>query len=41
MQNKTIDMLQVRKHTLEQRTEKDNGKIVKKLERKIRKIKGE
>lgn len=41
MQNKTIEMLEVRKHTLEQRTEKDNGNIVKKLERKIRKIKGE
>ena len=34
-------VLESRKHMLEQRTEKENGKIIKKLERKIRKIKGE
>lgn len=38
MQNvRTKGMLEFRKHILEQRTEKDNNGIIRKLERKIRK----
>ena len=36
----TIEQLEVRKHILEGRTEKENERIIAKLERKIRKLKG-
>lgn len=39
MQLKSLEILKVRKHTLEQRTQKDNGKILNKINRKINKFK--
>lgn len=39
MMKKTKEMLEQRKHILEQRTEKENYNIVKKIERQIRKLK--
>lgn len=36
---KTVEQLEARKHILEGRTEKENGKIIAKLDRKIRKLK--
>ena len=36
-----VEVLEQRKHVLEQRTEKENESIRKKIARKIRKIKGE
>ena len=38
MMKKTKEMLEYRKHILEQRTEKENYNIIKKIERQIRKL---
>ena len=38
-QNHTIGQLEVRKHTLEERTDKENSNIIKKIEREINKLK--
>lgn len=39
MQKHTVSMLEHRKHLLEQRTDRDNYGIIKKLERQIRRMK--
>lgn len=38
-QKHTIEQLKVRKHMLEERTDKENQNIVKKIQRKINKLK--
>lgn len=38
MMKKTKEMLEQRKHILEQRTEKENYNIIKKIDRQIRKL---
>ena len=38
-QNHTIGQLEIRKHILEERTDKENSNIVKKIEREINKLK--
>ena len=38
-QNLTIGQLEIRKHILEERTDKENSNIIKKIQRKINKLK--
>ena len=38
-QKYTIGQLEIRKHTLEERTDKENSNIIKKIQRKINKLK--
>ena len=38
-QNHTIGQLEIRKHILEERTDKENQNIIKKIQRKINKLK--
>lgn len=38
-QKHTIEQLKVRKHMLEERTDKENQNIIKKIQRKINKLK--
>lgn len=40
-QKHTIGQLEIRKHTLEERTDKENSNIVKKIEREIAKLEKE
>ena len=40
-QKHTIGQLEVRKHTLEERTDKENSNIVKKIEREIARLEKE
>ena len=40
-QNHTIEQLEIRKHILEERTDKENLNIIKKIQRKINKLKNE
>ena len=40
-QKHTIGQLEIRKHTLEERTDKENSNIVKKIEREISKLEKE
>ena len=40
-QKHTIEQLKVRKHMLEERTDKENQNIIKKIQRKINKLKNE
>ena len=40
-QKHTIGQLEIRKHTLEERTDKENSSIIKKIEREIAKLEKE
>ena len=40
-QKHTIGQLEIRKHTLEERTDKENSNIVKKIEREIARLEKE
>ena len=40
-QNHTIGQLEIRKHILEERTDKENSSIIKKIQRKIARLEKE